>query len=67
MLLGACNGPSSHQPITGNHPAPPVADSLTASDTSAFTPGHAVPFVSPIKAGRVLGEQSPSPPASRTH
>ena len=65
-MLGACNSsPASHQPITGNHPAPPVP--VAAADTNRRVSGGAVPFVSPTKAGRVLGSSSPSPPESRTH
>lgn len=66
LLLGACNSPVADQPITGDQPAPP-ADSIAPPDTVATRPVRsAVPFVSPTKVGRVLGEQSPSPAASRT-
>lgn len=63
--LVACNGTPSvnHQPVTGDHPAP--ADTTAGLDTTATGTG-AVPFVPPTKAARVLGSQSPSPPASRT-
>lgn len=62
--LGACNDTPSvnHQPITGNHPAPAPADTTAVLDTTAAV-RSAVPFVPPTKAG----DQSPSPPESRTH
>lgn len=65
-VLAACHdSPSVHdQPITGNHPAPVAAGATR--DTVATKPGGPVPFVNPTKVGRVLGSQSPSPPASRT-
>jgi len=66
-LLAACNGSAPDQPITGNHPAPPATDSIAPPDTTAPAAGSPVPFVNPTKVGRALGEQSPSPPASRTH
>jgi hypothetical protein len=66
LLLGACTSPASDQPITGNQPAAPLADSLVVPDTAASRPAQPVPFVNPTKVGRALGEQSPSPPASRT-
>jgi hypothetical protein len=63
--LVACHDTPSEndQPITGDHPAP--VDTAVARDTTAMGTG-AVPFVNPTKVGRVLGSQSPSPPASRT-
>ena len=64
-LLGGCNGSAADQPITGNHPAPPAANAVAAPDTTAPASGEPVPFVNPTKAGRALGEQTPSPPASR--
>ncbi len=66
-LLGACdNAPATSVPTTGDHPA--AVTSAVTADTTAPTPptGGAVPFVNPTKVGRVLGSQSPSPPASRT-
>jgi hypothetical protein len=64
--LVACQDTPSvnHQPITGDHPAP--VDTVAGLDTAAIKPGTPVPFVPPTKAERVLGPQSPSPPASRT-
>jgi hypothetical protein len=66
FLLGACNSPIADQPITGNQSAPPPVDSIAPPDTVAARPVQVVPFVSPTKVGRALGEQTPSPPASRT-
>ncbi|MBD2770057.1 hypothetical protein IC235_19385 [Hymenobacter sp. BT664] len=65
--LGACNnGPSTNdQPITGDHPV--RADTTAVADTIGQAPGSPAPFVNPTKVGQALGEQSPSPPASRTH
>ena len=69
VLLAACNG-SPSQPPVGNATAqaPAVAPDSLGADTlrTRPTPRPAVPFVNPTKAGRVLGDQSPSPPASRT-
>lgn len=67
LLLGGCNdAPSTRVPVTGDRPAAPTP--AVAADTTAPTPSAsgAVPFVNPTKVGRVLGSQSPSPPASRT-
>ncbi len=67
--LGACNSSPAvnDQPVAATSPAP--ADSVVVVDTLAAS-GHgtrgAVPFVAPTKLGRILGSQSPSPPASRT-
>ena len=61
-LLGACN----NTPATSDHPAPPAPAVATDTTASAPSAGGAVPFVNPTKVGRVLGSQSPSPPASRT-
>ncbi|MBO2008831.1 hypothetical protein [Hymenobacter negativus] len=67
LLLGACTSPATDQPITGNQPAALPADSIAPPDTAAARPSGSVPFVNPTKVGRALGEQTPSPPASRTH
>lgn len=62
--LGACNSsPVSHDSPETNTPPPP--DTTAVVDTTRRT-GGAVPFVAPTKARRVLGPQTPSPPASRT-
>ncbi|WP_046242741.1 hypothetical protein [Hymenobacter terrenus] len=65
--LEACNDvpATNHQPITGDHPV--SIDTAAVSDTTALAPTSSAPFVNPTKIGRALGEQSPSPPASRTH
>jgi hypothetical protein len=66
-LLGGCQGSAADQPITGNHPAPPTTNAAAPPDTTAPASSKQVPFVNPTKAGRALGEQTPSPPASRIH
>lgn len=64
-LLGACQDKPS-QPAGTTEATAPVADSTADSLKRVQVPSGNVPFVSPTKIGRVLGEKSPSPPASRT-
>ena len=67
-LLIACNDPESRQPVTADAPIPAAValpDSTSSAPTSA--PSGSVPFVSPSKAGRLLGSHEPSPADSRTH
>jgi hypothetical protein len=69
VLLGACNSSPSQAPAAGATAQAPVAAADTlAADTlpSRPAPRATVPFVNPTKVGRVLGSQTPSPPASRT-
>ncbi|MDO7851622.1 hypothetical protein [Hymenobacter convexus] len=63
LVLGACQDKPS--PPAATEALAPVAD--TTADTLKRTrvPGQPVPFVAPTKIGRILGERSPSPPASR--
>jgi hypothetical protein len=63
-LLGSCQDKPS-QPTAADTAAAPAAD--TTADTLKQTrgPKEKVPFVAPTKIGRILGDQSPSPPASR--
>lgn len=70
VLLSACNGSPSQSTAEGTASQASVAgtDSLGADTVKKRpTPRPAVPFVNPTKIGRVLGDKSPSPPASRTH
>ncbi|MBF9223024.1 hypothetical protein [Hymenobacter ruricola] len=63
--LGACND----SPVAHDAPAttpPPVPAAPAPDTTSPGRAGRAVPFVNPTKVGRVLGNRTPSPPASRT-
>lgn len=62
-LLGACQDRPS-QPAAA---AAPVADTTADTLKQGRTPSQPVPFVAPTKIGRVLGDRSPSPPASRSH
>ncbi|MBF9141035.1 hypothetical protein [Hymenobacter properus] len=64
LLLAACQDKPSQPTATSEAPVP-VADSSADTLKRVRTPGSKVPFVAPTKIGRVLGEKSPSPPASR--
>lgn len=65
--LAACNGPAGQAPpATATAPGPqaPAPDSAAAR-LARPAPGP-VPFVNGTKVGRLLGPQTPSPPATRT-
>ncbi|MDO7846231.1 hypothetical protein Q5H92_07685 [Hymenobacter sp. M29] len=63
LLLGACQDKPS-QP-TATEAAAPVADITADTLKRVRAPRQPVPFVAPTKIGRILGDRSPSPPASR--
>ncbi|SFQ25415.1 hypothetical protein [Hymenobacter arizonensis] len=71
--LAACNGPAAESPVAQDAPATasaptPAPATATEADTVQMSrpASNPVPFVTPSKAGRLLGPQTPSPPASRT-
>jgi hypothetical protein len=66
VLLGACDGSSSRPPASAGAPDAPLHTEVPA-DSLKRTSGtkQPVPFVSPTKVGRILGDRTPSPPASR--
>ena len=68
-LLGACDGPPARPPATTSaeaHPAVAGVDTPATPAPKARAEAPAAPFVTPTKIGRLLGDKSPSPPASRT-
>jgi uncharacterized lipoprotein YbaY len=69
-LLGACQDkpsqPTAPAAVAPAAVAPASADTATDTLNRVRAPRQPVPFVAPTKIGRILGDQSPSPPASRT-